>query len=66
MATEMSAPEIATIGLGAVDNKRLSKSIDILVDAEKLPTTPKVSQIFDAAYLPPVAVRPKSMSPRPA
>ncbi|HEX4369637.1 MAG TPA: ABC transporter substrate-binding protein [Rhodopila sp.] len=63
MATEMSAPEIATIGLGAADPKRLSKSIGILVDAEKLPATPKVSQIFDASFLPPLADRPKSMHP---
>lgn len=61
MRQEMSDPEIATIGLGAVDPARLDKSIAILVDAQKLPTTPKGTQIFDAAFLPPLADRPKSM-----
>ena len=37
---EMNRPEIAKIGLGNVDKARLKKSIDILVDAQKLPRTP--------------------------
>jgi len=37
---EMNHPEIATIGLGDVDDARLKRSIDILVDANQLPRTP--------------------------
>jgi NitT/TauT family transport system substrate-binding protein len=35
-----------------VDDARLKKSIDILVDANKLPRTPAVSEIFTPAFLP--------------
>jgi NitT/TauT family transport system substrate-binding protein len=57
----MNHPEIARIGLGNVDPVRLQQSIDILVDANKLPSTPKASQIFDPAFLPPVADLPKKL-----
>ena len=50
---EMNHPEIAKIGLGNVDMARLKKSIDILVDANKLPRTPTVEEIFTPAFLPP-------------
>ena len=43
---EMNHPEIAKIGLGNVDLARLKKSIDILVDANALPRTPAVEEIF--------------------
>ena len=56
----MSAPEIATIGVGAVDPKRLTQSIDLLVQALRLPATPPAARIFDASYLPPIGERPKS------
>src|SRR5436853_2356113 len=37
---EMNHPELATIGLGDIDDARMKKAIDILVDANKLPRTP--------------------------
>ena len=40
----MNHPEIAKIGLGNVSQERLKKSIDILVQANKLPRTPAVSR----------------------
>src|SRR5216684_3115607 len=43
---EMNHPEIAKIGLGNIDPERLKKSIDILVDANGLPRTPTVAEIF--------------------
>ncbi|MGU3493262.1 ABC transporter substrate-binding protein [Xanthobacteraceae bacterium A53D] len=58
---EMNHPEIAKIGLGNVDMARLQTAIDILVEANKLPTTPKASQIFDPAFLPPAADLPKTL-----
>ena len=42
----MNSPEIAKIGLGNVDKARLKKSIDILVEAQKLPRTPTVDEIY--------------------
>jgi NitT/TauT family transport system substrate-binding protein len=58
---EMNHPEIAKIGLGNVDLDRLKKSIDILVDANELPRTPTVAEIFTAAFLPPLADLPKKL-----
>ncbi len=58
---EMNHPEIAKIGLGNVDEARLKKSIDILVDANKLTRTPAVSEIFTSAFLPATADLPKKL-----
>ena len=58
---EMNHPEIAKIGLGNVDMARLKKSIDILVDANNLPRTPTVEEIFTPAFLPPLADLPKKL-----
>lgn len=52
LAEEMSHPEIATIGLGDIDEARLAKSIDILVQANGLPRTPAVDEVFDRSFLP--------------
>ena len=58
---EMNHPEIARIGLGNVDTARLKKSIDILVDANALPRTPSVDEIFTPAFLPPTDDLPKKL-----
>ena len=58
---EMNHPELATLGLGDVDDARLKKSIDILVDANKLPRTPAISEIFTREFLPPKADRPHKL-----
>jgi len=61
MHTDMNHPEIATIGLGNVDMARMIKAIDILADAYQLPRTPKIEEIFNPAFLPPVAELPKKL-----
>ena len=58
---EMNHPELAKIGLGDVDDARLKKSIQILVEADKLPRTPEIKEIFDRSFLPPLAERPKKV-----
>jgi len=58
---EMNHPEIAKIGLGNVDDARLQRSIDILVEASALPRTPKLDEIFTRAFLPPPAELPKTL-----
>jgi NitT/TauT family transport system substrate-binding protein len=58
---EMNHPEIAKIGLGNVDDARLKRSIDIVVEANGLPRTPKLDEIFTRAFLPPVADLPKTL-----
>lgn len=54
---EMAHPEIAEIGLGAVDMDRLAASIEILVAANALPRTPHAEEIFDPSFLPPLEDR---------
>ncbi len=61
LADEMSHPELAKVGLGNVDQARLAKSISILVQADKLPRTPAVSEIFDPSFLPPKSELLKSL-----
>ncbi len=58
---EMNHPEIATIGLGNVDDARLQRAIDILVQANALPRSPREDEIFTRAFLPPAADLPKTL-----
>ncbi|QCK85106.1 ABC transporter substrate-binding protein [Phreatobacter aquaticus] len=54
---EMGHPEIATLGLGAPDTARLAKSIAIVKEANALPRLPGTDEIFNDAFLPPMAER---------
>ena len=58
---EMNSPEIAKIGLGNVDPVRLQRSIDILVNAESLPRSPKIADVWTSAFLPPIDDLPKKL-----
>jgi NitT/TauT family transport system substrate-binding protein len=58
---EMNHPELAKLGLGDVDDARLKTSIDILVDANQLPRTPAISEIFTREFLPPKSERPTKL-----
>jgi NitT/TauT family transport system substrate-binding protein len=52
LRNDMSHPEIARIGLGDVDDARLAKAIGIVVDANQLPRSPAVAEVFDRSFLP--------------
>jgi NitT/TauT family transport system substrate-binding protein len=54
---EMNHPEIAKFGLGDVDMARLKRSIEIMVEANALPRTPTIEEIFTPALLPPQSER---------
>jgi NitT/TauT family transport system substrate-binding protein len=58
---EMNHPEIAKIGLGNVDLDRLKRSIDIIIEADSLPRTPAVAEIFTPDFLPPAVDLPKKL-----
>ncbi|UZE50800.1 ABC transporter substrate-binding protein [Rhodopseudomonas sp. P2A-2r] len=60
-ADEMNAPEIAKIGHGDISDIRMAKAIDILVSAKELPRTPKVNEIFDRSFMPPLSERPTAI-----
>jgi NitT/TauT family transport system substrate-binding protein len=55
--TLMITPETRKIGLGDVDDARLARSIDVMAEAYKLLEKPKVSQVFDRSFLPPLDER---------
>lgn len=61
LSDEMTSPEIAKIGHGDISDERMSKAIDILVSAKELPRTPKVSEVFDRSFMPPLADRPTAI-----
>jgi len=54
---EMSHPELATLGIGDVNDARFKKSIGLVVEADGLPRTPAPEEIFSRAFLPPAAER---------
>lgn len=58
LAAEMNHPEIAKIGLGAIDRERMARAIDIVVKSNALSRTPAVHEVFTDAFLPPLADRP--------
>ncbi|MGM4920618.1 ABC transporter substrate-binding protein [Tardiphaga sp. 813_E8_N1_3] len=61
LSDEMTSPEIAKIGHGDISDERMSKAIDILVSAKELPRTPKVGDVFDRSFMPPLADRPTAI-----
>lgn len=54
---QIMTPESRAIGLGAVDEARMAKSIAIVKQAFELPVAPPADQIFDARFLPPADKR---------
>lgn len=52
-AGEMSHPEAATIGIGATDPDRLTRSIALHAETKRLARTPAIGEIFNPAFLPP-------------
>lgn len=57
LASEMSHPEAATLGIGDIDDARFKKSIAIVVEADGLPRVPAPDEVFSRAFLPPLADR---------
>lgn len=50
---EMSHPEAARLGIGAVDPERFRRGIAIVAEANQLPRVPAPDEVFSAAFLPP-------------
>lgn len=59
LRVEMAHPEGAIHGIGDADDKRIARSISLMVDACRLPRTPKAEAIFTRAFLPPLEERAK-------
>ena len=59
LRVEMAHPEGKVHGIGDVDDKRIDRSITLMVDGCDLPRTPKPEEIFTRAFLPPLEERAK-------
>jgi len=57
MQYEVLSSEMKTIGIGDVDNERLKRGIDLLVENLKLPRSPAPEEVFTRAFLPPASGR---------
>ena len=65
LGLEMSHPEGAVLGIGDLDDARLSRSIDLIVSAKGHPRRPASEEVFIRDFLPPVTERVRSLA-RPA
>lgn len=50
----IASDEVTRIGLGDLDDDRLSRAIDIVAEGYQLETTPAAGQVFDRSFLPPL------------
>ena len=64
LKAEMAHPESARLGIGDMDDLRLSKLIDRIVTVKKLPRTPRLAEVFDRSFLPPESERIRSLAAR--
>jgi NitT/TauT family transport system substrate-binding protein len=55
--TNMITPEVMELGFGAVDEARLARSIEQVVEVFNLPMTPTVDEVFNGSFLPPLEMR---------
>ncbi len=62
LAMEMAHPEGARIGIGDVDDGRLTRGIALIAKSRGLPRVPAASEIFTRACLPPLAERVTSLA----
>jgi NitT/TauT family transport system substrate-binding protein len=54
---QMITPETKTLGIGAIDDKRMTSAIATVVDAYGLARKPELNEVFDRSFLPPRAER---------
>jgi len=59
---EMAGAEGRRIGIGDVDDARLTRSIAVLAETNKLPRVPAARELFTRDYLPPLADRVTSLA----
>jgi NitT/TauT family transport system substrate-binding protein len=62
LKSEMAHPEGARIGIGDMDDGRLQRLIQLIVEAKKLPRTPAFREVFDRSFLPPENERIRSLA----
>lgn len=57
LENQIVTDEVRELGLGAIDESRLSESIGIVSDVFEVPSAPSADQVFDSSFLPPVEDR---------
>ncbi len=62
LAIEMAHPEGRRIGIGDMDDQRLQRLIERIVQVKQLPRTPSVREVFDRSFLPPLEQRVRSLA----
>ena len=62
LGIEMAHPEGARIGIGDMDDTRLSRLITQIVQTKNLPRTPAVREVFDRSFLPALDQRIRSLA----
>jgi NitT/TauT family transport system substrate-binding protein len=55
--TLIATPEAAELGIGDVNEQRMTQSVDTIVAAFELPRAPAVTDVFSRSFLPPKAER---------
>ena len=54
---QMMTPETKMLGIGDIDEKRMTNAIATVVDAYGLARKPELNEVFDRSFLPPRAER---------
>jgi NitT/TauT family transport system substrate-binding protein len=54
---QMITPETKALGIGDIDDKRMTNAIATVADAYGLARKPEISEVFDRSFLPPRAER---------
>lgn len=62
LAMEMAHPDGARLGIGDVDDGRLTRGIALIAKSRGLPRVPRADEIFTRACLPPAAERIKTLA----
>ena len=57
LANLMNAPEASAIGIGDLDDARLTASIAVIAEAYELKNKPAAGDVFNRSFLPPKADR---------
>ncbi len=63
LALEMGRAEGARLGIGDLDDARLQRGIDLIVNTKKMPHRPSPGDLFSRAWLPPLAERARHLYP---
>jgi NitT/TauT family transport system substrate-binding protein len=62
LAMEMAHPSGSVIGIGDVEEDRLTRAVQLITRTKQLPLRPRTTDVFDRSFLPPLADREKRLA----